>query len=271
MGDSMEKRTTRLARGLFLERDVERFREQLARYKPFLSRRPPTASLEEFDLATERLISRVFGESSDLLETYQYAKLGEAAGLVNLPEEAQESGARNTQGESLRQRKQVLESCISELEALRNPKLVTDARVADYMSDDIRSVHADATLKEAGRLLQKWKVGSLLVDDGSRYIGIITDTDLSRKGVARGLNPSTTTVKTCMNKPIVSIEDSEPIMAAVKLMKAHGIRHLAVTEDGTIIGVLSVADLLRYYSDLIPTLSDLAGIPAEGEHGEGAE
>jgi CBS domain-containing protein len=51
-----------------------------------------------------------------------------------------------------------------------------------------------------------------------------------------------------MNKTIVSIENREPIVEAVKLMKDHGVRHLAVTEDETMVGVLSVSDLLRYYS-----------------------
>src|SRR5919198_1052425 len=254
--------STRLLRGLFLDRDIERLRQQLARFQSFLSRRHPASSLADFDAATERLISRVFGETSELLEAYEYAKLGEASGLVNLPEEAQEGGARNTERESLQQRKRVLESCISELESLRNPK-TTEKRVADYMSDTIRSIHMDASLKEAGRLLQKWKVGSLLVDDGLRYIGIITDTDLSRKAVARGVDPVNTTVKSCMTKPIVSIEDSESVTAAVVLMKGKGIRHLAVTEDGTIIGILSISDVLRYYADVIPMLRDLAGLAPE--------
>lgn len=263
--------STRLTRGLFLNRDIERLKQQLARFQPLLSRRTTAQSLDEFDAATERLIGRVFGETSELLEAYEYAKLGEAASLGNMPEEAQESGARNVDRESLHQRKRILESGISELEGLLNSRPPTNARVADYMSDDIRSVHLGATLKEAGRLLQKWKVGSLLVDDGLRYVGIITDTDLSRKGVARGLDPTATTVKACMNKPIISIEDSEPLLAAVSLMKEKTIRHLAVTQDETIIGVLSVADILRYYSDLIPTLRDLAGLPAEGGDAGGGE
>jgi signal-transduction protein with cAMP-binding, CBS, and nucleotidyltransferase domain len=120
-------------------------------------------------------------------------------------------------------------------------------KVAEYMSPDVRSVHRSAAIKEAGRLLQKWKVGSLLVDDGSRYIGIITDTDLSRKAVAKGLDPNTTTVTACMTKALVTIEDSEALSEALALMKKNGIRHLPVTEDGTIIGVLSVSDLLRAY------------------------
>lgn len=248
---------TRLARGLFVDRDVERFRQQLARFQPLLSRRSTVGSLEEFDLATERLIGRVFGEASELLEAYEYAKLGEAASLVNLPEEAQESGVHDIPREALHQRKRVLESCVSELEAIRasregpnGSRGLFRARVADYMSHDVRSVHKDAVIKEAARLLQKWKVGSLLVDDGLRYIGIITDTDLSRKAVARGLDPLATTVKTCMSKPVVTIEDNEPITAAISLMKLKAIRHLAVTEDGTIVGVLSVSDLLRAYSEL---------------------
>jgi CBS domain-containing protein len=249
-------------RGLFLERDIERLRQQLTRFQSFLSRRHPPSSLSEFDMAAERLISRVFGETSEFLSAYEYAKLGEAGSLVNMPEEAQEGGARDTERESLQQRKRVLESCISELETLRNPK-ATQKHVADYMSDTIRSIHMDASLKEAGRLLQKWKVGSLLVDDGLRYIGIITDTDLSRKAVARGVDPVNTTVKSCMTKPIVSIEDSESITAAVVLMKGKGIRHLAVTEDGTIIGILSISDVLRYYADVIPMLRDLAGLAPE--------
>nr|MBI3612584.1 CBS domain-containing protein [Nitrospirota bacterium] len=261
----MPKRSSeRPGRRLFVERDIERLREQLAKFQPFLSRRKHRLSLEEFDAAAERLLGRIFGETSELLETYAYAKLGEAAGLVNVPEEAQESGAHDVQRESLHQRKQVLESAIAELEGQKSGPVsaagggpLAGAKVSDYMSTDVRSIHKDASLKEAGRLLSKWKVGSLLVDDSRRYIGIITDTDLSRKGVGRGLNPNETPVEACMSKPVLSIEDSEPLSQAIALMKANGVRHLATTEDATIIGVLSVSDILRAYSDL-------AGLDEEG-------
>jgi CBS domain-containing protein len=121
-------------------------------------------------------------------------------------------------------------------------------KVSDYMSEEIRSIHLEATLKEAGKLLHLYQIGALLVDDDKRYVGIITDSDLSRKAVAQGLDPSTTQIKQCMSKAIFSIEDNEPLIEAVKLMKNKRIRHLVVTEDNTIIGILSVSDLLRYYS-----------------------
>ncbi len=242
-----------------LSRHIEEVRETLVAFQPFLSRRKGNASLEGFDEQAEEVLSETFGAASEELEAYQYAKLGEAA---ILPEEAQEAGAHNLDRESLHQRKQVLESCLAQLELKRSARVGRDWRrtlgeridgrtVAEFMSSEVRSVHKSASIKEAGRLLQKWRIGSLLVDDGSRYIGIITDTDLSRKAVAKGLDPNSTTVVTCMSKAVVTIEDSEPIKEALRVMKKEGIRHLPVTEDGTIIGVLSVGDLLRAYQKML--------------------
>ncbi len=126
--------------------------------------------------------------------------------------------------------------------------MTTEARVSEYMTEEVRSVRWDATLKDAGKLLQKYKVGLLFVDDDRRYVGVITEAGLSRNAVAKGLDPNTTLVKAVMGRKIVSIEDNEPIVEAVKLMKEHGIRHLAVTEDETIVGIISISDIVRYYS-----------------------
>jgi CBS domain-containing protein len=247
---------TGLTRADILDRYIERFRQQLAKFQVFLARKRGMGSLEEFDNGAEELIALVFGAASDEAEAYLYAKNGESA---MLPEEAQESGSHDLERESLQQRRQVLESCLADLEMRRRLQSLRQGRrdgngmlrasVEEYMSHEVRSIHRAATIKEAGRLLQKWKVGSLLVDDGSRYIGIITDTDLSRKAVAKGLDPNTTTVTACMSKSVVTIEDTEPLSEALALIKKHGIRHLPVTEDGTIIGVLSLSDLLRAFED----------------------
>jgi signal-transduction protein with cAMP-binding, CBS, and nucleotidyltransferase domain len=222
--------------------------------QPYLSRKKSTGSIDEFDESAEELISQVFGAASDEAEAYFYAKNGESA---LLPEEAQESGTHNIERESLHQRRQVLESCLADLEMRRqvqkarqgNGKGFSQSKVEDYMSHDVHSIHRAATIKEAGQLFQKYRVGSLIVDDGSRYIGIVTDSDLSRKAVAKGLDPNTTTVTACMSKSLVTIEEDELLSEAMGLMKKQGIRHLPVTADGTIIGVLSVADLLRAFTD----------------------
>jgi CBS domain-containing protein len=252
----MAKRVrTGLTRSDILDRYVERFKQQLIKFQPFLSRKRGSASLEDFDEVAEELIGQVFGAASDESEAYFLAKTAESA---LLPEEAQESGTHDVERESLQQRRQVLESCLADLElrrrlqATRQNKRIGQALVADYMSHDVRSIHRGATIKQAGQSLQKYKVGSLIVDDGSRYIGIITDSDLIRKAVAKGLDPNTTTVASCMSRSIVTIEEDESLADAMSLMKKQGIRHLPVTADATIIGVLSVADLLRAFEDQKP-------------------
>ncbi len=253
----MPKRVrTGLTRSDILDRYVDRVKQQRVKFQPFPSRKRTSLSLEEFDESAEELIGQVFGAASDESEAYFFAKSGESA---LLPEEAQESGTHNVERESLHQRRQVMESCLADLElrrrlqATRKGKGLDQALVGDYMSHDVRSIHKDATIKQAGQLLQKYKVGSLIVDDGSRYIGIVTDSDLTRKAVAKGLDPNTTTVATCMSRSIVTIEEDESLSEARALMKKQGIRHLPVTADATIIGVLSVSDLLRAFEELKPS------------------
>lgn len=250
----MPKRVrTGLTRSDILDRYVDRFKQQLVKFQPFLSRKRTSLSLDEFDESAEELIGQVFGAASDESEAYFFAKSGESA---LLPEEAQESGTHNVERESLHQRRQVLESCLADLElrrrlqATRKGKGLDQALVEDYMAHDVRSIHKDATIKQAGQLLQKYKVGSLIVDDGSRYIGIITESDLTRRAVAKGLDPNTTTVAVCMSRSIVTIEEDESLSEARVLMKKQGIRHLPVTADASIIGVLSVSDLLRAVEEL---------------------
>jgi CBS domain-containing protein len=255
----MAVRTTPSKPRVSLDRSIERMRKQLAEFAPFLGRGKPTRSLEEFDMETERLIEDLLGQASDLLHAYEYAELGEAAGLVNMTDEAPEGTGMDSQRQSLLQRGRVLESCVAELEARRSaaPKkakigpTLTGPQVAEHMSLEIRNVSQDTSLREAGQQMQQWKLGSLLVTDRQSYVGYITDSILAREVVAKGLDPNTTVVKTCMRSPVVAIEGDRSIIDAVRMMKEQATRHLAVTQDGAIIGVISVSNVLRYYSGVV--------------------
>ena len=141
-----------------LDRSIEQLRKQLAEFASFLGKGKPTRSLDEFDLETERMIADLFGETSEALEAYEYAELGEAAGLVNMPDEAPEGTGMDSLRQSLLQRSRVLETCISELEARRSdePKkrktgrqVLTGPQVAEHMSLEIRNVSQAASLREA--------------------------------------------------------------------------------------------------------------------------
>lgn len=247
-------------RRLSLDRNIERLRNQLAQIASYLGKGKITRSLDEFDLETERLIGDILGETSELLDAYEYAQMGEAGGLVNLTDEAPESTGLDGQRQTLLQRCRVLESCIAELEARRaagtkgrkrTEHALIGPQVAEHMSPEIRSVSHDATLREAGELMDRWKTGSLLVTNNREYAGFITDSILAREVVAKGLDPTRTTVKTCMRTPLVAIEGARPLIEAVRLMKDHNTRHLGVVQDGEIIGVISVSNILRYYSGVV--------------------
>ena len=80
----MAVRTTPPKSRVSLDRSIERMRKQLTEFAPFLGKGKPTRSLEEFDLETERLIEDLLGQASNLLHAYEYAELGEAAGLVEI-------------------------------------------------------------------------------------------------------------------------------------------------------------------------------------------
>ncbi len=252
MQQSMVNRTKR---DVPLDRDIERVRSQLAVLKGYLRAEPAAEELLEYDSVMVDLISEVLGSTSPMIEAYEYATVGEAAGLMNWPDEAPEGMTHESERENLRQRLRIIESCVADLEARRaaatqgaRRKKIAGPRVAEYMSPSVRSISLDATLKEAGQSFNEWKIGSLLVQSGDEYVGYITETELTREVVARDVDASTTTVKTCMREPVVTIESSDAIVEAVRLMKEKATRHLAVTDNGRITGVVSVSDVLRYYS-----------------------
>lgn len=241
-----------------LDRDIDRLRQQLEKVKQYLTDEPSAAVLNEFDSGTEDILIDVFGSASPLLDTYEYAQLGEAAGLMNLPEGGPEGTTHHSQRETIRQRQRVLESGIADLEARRaslsqetKKHKASGPKVSDFMATPVRSVSPETTLREVGQCLQKWKIGSVLIQSGDDFVGYITETELTREVVASGTDPVTTTVKTCMREPLVTIETSDSIVEAVRLMKENGTRHLAVLESNRIVGVVSVSDFLRYYSGVV--------------------
>ncbi len=121
--------------------------------------------------------------------------------------------------------------------------------IGDYMVSPVLSIAPDASTKEAAQLMESKHIGSLLVKDGKNFVGIITETDLARKVVAQGLLDKNPKVSDVMTAPLQTIDCHEPIVDANQLMANKRIRHLAVTENDQVVGVLSVRDLIHYYAN----------------------
>jgi len=121
----------------------------------------------------------------------------------------------------------------------------------------VESIDHDSTIKAAAQRMRDQKIGSLIVTKDGSEVGILSETDLTRKAVAEGLNPDQSRVSSIMSSPIISIEISETPEKANDVMKENGIRHLGIVEKGKFVGIISVRDLLRYfkvYYDGIGTL-----------------
>ncbi|GJL64745.1 MAG: histidine kinase [Nitrospirales bacterium] len=116
--------------------------------------------------------------------------------------------------------------------------------LAEIMKKEIKSIEAGQSLIMAARQMRDDRIGSLLVKANGDYVGVITETDVVRKAAAEGKDLSSLTVEAVMTKPVVSIESTKTVRDANDLMGECGIRHLAVSEAGRIVGIVSVRDIL---------------------------
>jgi signal-transduction protein with cAMP-binding, CBS, and nucleotidyltransferase domain len=101
------------------------------------------------------------------------------------------------------------------------------------------------TAQRAATIMAEHGVCSLLVEEDGKVRGIVTETDIVRKVVAANLSLAATTAGQIMSAPLITIDRMRSVAEADELMSRHNIRHLAVTEQGRVIGILSVRDLLR--------------------------
>ena len=97
--------------------------------------------------------------------------------------------------------------------------------------------------------MRDMRVGALLVEENGDYLGIVSETDLVRKGMAGEKDPAVEKARSVMSTPLISIDIDRSASDASDIMGQKGIRHLVVTESGKISGIVSVRDLLRYYKN----------------------
>jgi CBS domain-containing protein len=146
-------------------------------------------------------------------------------------------------------------------------------RVRDVVARSAVTCRSCTSVLEVARLLGRERVGSVVVVEADgQPVGIITDRDLRGKVVAEGLDPSGTLAGAVMSSPLIAVPPSAFAFEAVLEMTRHGVRHLAVTEDGRLVGIVSARDFLALESShpvalardiaRAPSVSALAGLAA---------
>jgi signal-transduction protein with cAMP-binding, CBS, and nucleotidyltransferase domain len=119
--------------------------------------------------------------------------------------------------------------------------------VSRIMTKRPKTIGPKTSVVSAAKAMRTARVGSLFVKKGKQLVGIVTDTDIVRRAVSTNKNLGKMTVEKIMTTPICSIEGSKPVDDAQDMMGDLGVRHLAVTQEGAIVGVISVRDLLMHY------------------------
>jgi CBS domain-containing protein len=120
-----------------------------------------------------------------------------------------------------------------------------------HMSRDLLSVEPGLTLTEVAKRMVDKDVGAVLVMEGERLVGILTERDVLR-AVARGIDDSTT-VADYMTRNPETLEPDESTEHAAVLMIHGGFRHLPVTDGDEVVGMLSIRDLMRVVlEDAVP-------------------
>ena len=136
-------------------------------------------------------------------------------------------------------------------------------RTIDALRRSGVGIGPDRTVREAAELMEHTGVGSLAVVEGAKLVGIVTDRDLVRRALARGL-PIDARVDAVMSSPAITIDADADLHEAFSAFATHGVRRLAVVRGGQFSGMITVDDLLV---DLASDLVDLSRpIDAEIHH-----
>lgn len=132
---------------------------------------------------------------------------------------------------------------------------VIDLFVGDVMTESVRVIPPETTVREVATLFADHDIGSAVVVDPEtgESSGIVTESDIMEQ-VAAGTDIDSVRVAAFLSAPLVTIDTTEEIHAAATLMKEHSIRRLPVTDDGDLVGILTTTDLTHYLPRLRNTI-----------------
>ncbi len=109
----------------------------------------------------------------------------------------------------------------------------------------IITIDQEASVVDAAKMMSDNARGSVVVTSKGEAVGILTERDVLKRVVAKSLDPGRTKAKEAMTGSPVTIEQSEPLRKAIDLMNRKGLRRMLVTEQGKIVGIFTLRDILK--------------------------
>lgn len=111
--------------------------------------------------------------------------------------------------------------------------------------DDVYTIDKDACVFDAIKLMAEKEIGALVVTDGDKLAGIISERDYTRKVILKGRTSHQTRIEEIMTTDVITVHGKATIKECMSLMTENRIRHLPVTEGDKLVGMLSIGDLVK--------------------------
>lgn len=111
---------------------------------------------------------------------------------------------------------------------------------------NIWAIAPEATVFEAIQLLAHKNIGALLVMDGERLAGLMSERDYTRKVALKGRSSKETKVKEILSATVLTVTPGHSVEDCMKLMTENRTRHLPVVENGKVLGIISIGDLVNW-------------------------
>ena len=122
--------------------------------------------------------------------------------------------------------------------------------VKDLMSANVVSIDSEATVKDAASKMAQQEIGSLVVMEQNKPVGIVTERDLLSRVLALGRNAEATRVEMVMSKPLICAGPDMDVTEATRFMVAKEIKKLPITQEGHLVGILTLTDLCAAQPDI---------------------
>ena len=115
--------------------------------------------------------------------------------------------------------------------------------ISDIMTRDVVTLAGSAPILEAARRMRDSNVGAVVVRDGGKPCGLVTDRDIAVRVIAAGLDPAKTPLSKVCSKDVTALSPDDGLDRAIELMRTHAVRRAPVVKDGAVVGIVSLGDL----------------------------
>ena len=137
--------------------------------------------------------------------------------------------------------------------------MTTRVLVRDIMNSPVVSAAANDTVHDIAKKMKEENIGSIVIMEKDKPVGIVTDWDIVSNAIANDAKPSQIKAKDVM-KEIYTIESEESITEAARLLRKHNIKRLGVVYKSRFVGIISSSDVIAVTPDLVEIVSEKAAI-----------